>query len=344
MTPGFSRSPKSRTVPETPPDVGASTRCAAPASGATDAGKIVYRLAYHDLIAVPGAGPRHGIYWLRLYEAPEGHLAVVTEVPGNPGFSVDNGISQILEHLHTKFGVEVRRLALYEIWPVGSPGADGTVVSRVHLQPHLSWQSASRQEIEDLVGAPLPPLPSNDALRQRVLALGGGTTVEHLRPVFEAFPVAALPPPAPFRCAHTARFERLLEEIDGGAEPSRGARLEAGRRFLASLTPDDRAACRYHHGDWRAVADESVRIIQTLGPREREAYKEAAQRLALPERDRRWLVSLFASPVEIRGDEYSNGQHRACALRFSGAEHAAVVTHDESLGQEADDWEYVGDG
>ncbi len=305
----------------------------------------MYRLACHDLITVPGAGPRSGICWLRLYEGPDDHVAVVTEVPGNPGWSVDNGVSRIIEHLEASFGVRTRGLSLFVIWPRGAPIPDAPLVNRVSLGPGgAQWRSASRSEIEQCVGAPLAALPDHDELHRRVLALGGGTVVEDWRPVFEALPVDALPPPFPFRCAHTARFRRLLEEITGGASPSDEQRLEAGRRFLASLTPGDLRACSYHQGDWKSVAEASVRIIEHLGPRDRSVYREAAQHADLPDPERCWLVSLFASPIDIGEDAYVNGQHRSCALRFSGAERAAVVTHYESVGEATDDWIYEGDG
>ena len=60
--------------------------------------------------------------------------------------------------------------------------------------------------------------------------------------------------------------------------------------------------------------------------------------------ERGWLCSLFDDPVFIGGGSYTNGQHRGCALRFSGAERAAINTRDESLGMVCDDWVYGGDG
>ena len=39
-----------------------------------------------------------------------------------------------------------------------------------------------------------------------------------------------------------------------------------------------------------------------------------------------------------------NGQHRGCALRFSGVERAVIHVSDELLGKECIDWTYEGDG
>ena len=199
--------------------------------------------------------------------------------------------------------------------------------------------------IEAIIGATLPLLPGHDELYRRVRDLGGGIPTDASLPMFEAYPVADLPPPhAPFRCQHHARFERMARDAHDSTGTSREALLATGRAFVASLTPADRRACRFHNGDWRAVADESVRIISELGPQERSKYRLAVLQARLPDRERQWLVSLFAQPIDIHGDSYSNGQHRGCALRFSGAQCAAVVTHWESLGEEREDWVYEGGG
>jgi hypothetical protein len=299
---------------------------------------------YHDLIAIPDVGMRRGIYWLRLYEGPGDHVAILTEVPGNPAMSVSNAIEQIVAYLQAKFGVRPDGLTLFEIWPRGTPSPEAPLVSQVDLGHSPTWQTSARREVEARVGARLPELPGHAELYRRVLALGGGTTAELRRPVFRAFPVAAFPPPAPFRCAHAARYERILRSITHGADQDVDARREAGRRFLASLTPADLAVCPYHAGDWESVADESVRIIEALGPQDLDAYVCAASDTDLPPQERQWLVSLFSDPIEASEGGYVDGQHRACALRFSGAPHAAAVTGWEMMAEEPDDWIYEGDG
>ena len=165
------------------------------------------------------------------------------------------------------------------------------------------------------------------------------------RPLFDAFAVSELPPPHnPFSCHHSQRFRRIAEQTQVGADSWREADLVAGRAFLGTFTPDDLRACRFHEGQWRAIADESVRIIDLLGRRDPEDYAAAARRSPLRKTDRRWLVSLFADPIVIGRSSYTNGQHRGCALRFSGADRAAVVCGYESLDEECVDWTYEGDG
>jgi hypothetical protein len=49
--------------------------------------------------------------------------------------------------------------------------------------------------------------------------------------------------------------------------------------------------------------------------------------------------------IRIRNKRYSNGQHRACALRFSGANRAVIEVDIELLGEETEaGWTYVGGG
>ena len=144
-------------------------------------------------------------------------------------------------------------------------------------------------------------------------------------PVFEAVHVDDLPPPhAPWKCAYAGRFEAMKAEF-GKVEFSSDELAAIGERFLESLSPEDRASCRYHEGDWQVIAQESIRILGQFPSTDRMDLTEAARASGLPANDRRWLVSLFRDPVVAHDRSYENGQHRGCALRFSGAKQAAVV-------------------
>jgi hypothetical protein len=155
-------------------------------------------------------------------------------------------------------------------------------------------------------------------------------------PVFSALNVRDLPPPHnPNKCAWFDRFEaierRLLEEAGGETalmgDQEFDCALAAGREFLATLSAEDRSGCpRYHAADWRAIAGESVRILEELGgSQELETYSSAARRSRLRQPERSWLVDLFCDPIYVIGDRYEEGQHRGCAVRFSGAERVAAV-------------------
>ncbi len=299
----------------------------------------------HELIAVPFGGRASGIYWLRLYAGQVAHVAVLTEVPGNPSFSVTNGISQIASYLHERFGTLPSQLVIFVIWPRGANGLDPSVVHRVRFGQSAPWPESSRGEIEALVGAPLPELPEHGELYGRVLDLGGGTTQGRRRPIFEALAVSDLPPPHRlFRCLHAARFDSLAARTSAASVSGITPGVDIGQLFLDSLTPADIKACPRHAGGWKSIADESVRIIETNAGGDSADYVAEARRGHLPHDDLAWLVSLFRDPVDISGRAYIDGQHRACALRFSGAERAAVVRSYEELGDVSDDWIYEGDG
>ena len=141
-----------------------------------------------------------------------------------------------------------------------------------------------------------------------------------MRPVFEAVLVARLAPPFnPYKCVHRERFKAVF-----GGGPYR---IEKAREFVASLTSEDISKCWYHQADWAAIADESIRILQTAGTMQPVGrYAAAARESGLTGDDRRWLISLFDDPIVADEAGYTNGQHRGCALRFSGASRAAVVT------------------
>jgi hypothetical protein len=163
--------------------------------------------------------------------------------------------------------------------------------------------------------------------------------------IFEVIPVTDLPRPHnPSKCTHRARFDAILAELGSFGRSGHSTELEAGRRFLRTLTSDDTSACWYHQPDWKEIADRSAGIIESVGRQDPRAYLAAAAQENLPAADLRWLVSVFDNPIQVRGDSYVNGQHRGCALRFSGADRAAVVTGSDVIAEVCTDWAYLGDG
>lgn len=330
---------------------------------------MTHELAHHDLIRVDFGRRQPGIYWLRLYKAEGAAVAILTEVPGNPGLSVTNAVSSIASFVARESNLDLRELVLYEVWPSGGPVSSH--INRVSLTstgqevvPHVGpgkrqkvitgtrftgspeWGDATWVEVEALLGQPVSHLPEHEELYKRVCDLGGGVVEEVRRPVFEALPVEELPPPHnPSGCKHYVRFEELEASLDPDEFPhwiERG--VEAGRRFLDTLTPEDISTCPYHKGNWQAVADESVRIVSALGRRDRDDYVAGVKASPLSGEDKSRLYLMFTEPVVVGGGSYTDGQHRGCALRFSGAERAGVVVDDEVTGEECTDWVYEGGG
>ncbi|MGC2207522.1 MAG: hypothetical protein WA724_06665 [Candidatus Dormiibacterota bacterium] len=232
---------------------------------------------HNDLIRVLNA-----VYWLRLYATNSGgHVAVVTEVPGNPGLNAMNGLDGIVKYLQDVLAVDLARLDYFQIWPSGYLDAT-TDISRVLLGAHPRWRKVARAEIEALVGV-LAPLPDHQQLLGRVTALGGWERHPYFRDVFAAYPVRNLPPPhGPFKCAHTSRYDTILGSLEGHGGDYMDRDLQAGSIFLQSLTSADLATCStYHRANWHAIADESVAIITELGIRDDKGdyQKETERRL-----------------------------------------------------------------
>jgi hypothetical protein len=157
----------------------------------------------------------------------------------------------------------------------------------------------------------------------------------YYRWIFGAVNVMELPPfNNAFKCLHSIRFRSMREEAKRHGSPwDHHDQQEIGRRFLETLSAEDRASCPYHQADWVAIANESVRILDELGRQDERVYEEAARNSGLGNNDRRWLVSLFVCPIRIEEGSYGDGQHRGCALRFSGAAQVAAVVQTEWMGE-----------
>jgi hypothetical protein len=298
-----------------------------------------YELIHHGLLSVPSEdSPKPGIYWLRLLRENVHCVAILTEVPLNPGYSMSLNVPNIKNHIERAFSLDVDNLTFYRVLSRGYPDPAAAVIYTKE-----GW--TSRDGLEASVGLQLPGLPENGELRKRVIELGGSETEYVRRQVFEAVPVTELPYPFnPYQCKHYDRFRAIENEATA---PSRWDhdRDEVSREFISSLATDDVNACWYHKANWAAIADESIRVVEVVGKLKPDGYyKEEARKSALGKEDLKWLVSLFEHPVIISGGGYTDGQHRGCALRFSGASQAAVVTSHERVVTRKNDWQYAGDG
>jgi len=83
---------------------------------------VTYELIYHGLVSVPSEdGSQSGIYWLRLFRGDPGSVAIVTEVPLNPGFDAGMNMHDIQDHIFRLFNIHWRDLTCYRILPRGYP-------------------------------------------------------------------------------------------------------------------------------------------------------------------------------------------------------------------------------
>jgi hypothetical protein len=81
------------------------------------------RVLFNDLPEAPPQEKGYGIYWIRLYGDSTRPVAVVTEVPGNPGQSVMNASEVIVEEIGRRFEIETASLTCYIVMPSGFTGS-----------------------------------------------------------------------------------------------------------------------------------------------------------------------------------------------------------------------------
>jgi len=246
-------------------------------------------------------------------------------------------------------GFPIDFLHLYEIWRAESLVAHSArQISRIVYQEHpndvlsnsLQWVAATMEDIIKDVGHPLDPLPDHETLVQQVSLLGGAIPEIPMRRIYRIIDVNTLPyPHLPSACQFYPEFTTIEKNQVGPRDE-----YAVGRRFVEALTSLDLTQCRYHPGDWRAIADVSVQLVEALGPDAAASeYCQASANCLTNKRDQRWLASIFQDPIVIGGGGYTNGQHRGCALRFSGSNRMVVAEFVEDP-PVLDLWTYQGDG
>ncbi|KJE76772.1 hypothetical protein FEAC_14180 [Ferrimicrobium acidiphilum DSM 19497] len=105
----------------------------------------------HGLIRVPFIGQQHGIYWLRLYAIDtSSFVVIVTEVPGNPGPSITNGISLIFKFICREYQLDPAHVIFFEVWPLGVFQNQKAQYRRVAFFPSLAWEDVTLKQIENM--------------------------------------------------------------------------------------------------------------------------------------------------------------------------------------------------
>lgn len=286
-------------------------------------------LRYNDVIAVPDNGiEADGIYWLRLYRSEDVDVAIITEVPGNQGRSVCNGIEKTARWILNAFELIAERTIWFECWPAGFYEDKPPRYAKVSFgdlgdMSGPDWgRDIGRSDVEAIVGTSLAPIPSHEELLDRVIVAGGDLTHPGPSLAFKIVPTNDLPAPhQPFRCAHYERYKEIAETMGNNHQNEQAV----GRAFQESLTPSDYRKCRFHKGNWNAIATTAVRIVYERGSQPTDHdISEVAEEAKLSKKNCMWLRSLFGDAIFIEGGSYTNGQHRGCALRVSGAPEIVV--------------------
>jgi hypothetical protein len=285
------------------------------------------RLLFHGLFAFDD----RSVCELRVFDAAGNRVVIATEVEDNPGMSVVNAIQALARDVQRDFGDAPTA------WISHYPGTKSMPSRWTEVAvdgPRPDWNRISREQAEQLVGKELPERSREEHTMEAVagpshplLALKDDEPeYEPLGSRLTVVPVAALPwPHNPARCPHHPRFEQI-----GCCYPSRCWNSGvAGAHFFLTLTDSDFGSCEYHEPDWDRVAQASVDILEAL-PSEAELDDalDATSEHFSSKLELRALHSLFSDPIiwTEEGSSITNGQHRTCALKASGAPLCVVET------------------
>ena len=116
--------------------------------------RVTYDLIHHGFFSVPSdVGSWSAVYWLRLFREDRCGIAIVTEVPLNPGLPMYMNESEIGIQIQKLFGIEYVDLTFYRILPRGYPIPEAPCIF------NKTNGIVSRAELETVVGLPLPTFP-----------------------------------------------------------------------------------------------------------------------------------------------------------------------------------------
>lgn len=218
----------------------------------------------------------------------------------------------------------MRDLRLLVRFPDDPRGADWTEVLRADAE--VDFRRREVAEIEALVGEPLP-----DPSEWTCATLGGAYhpllgLVPAPEPEFDPLADLAVVAVADLRWAHnpsSCRWHERFEAVRGSYPRTASYPAAVGAHWYLALSHEDLDNCRYHRADWRRVADVSVAVLESLetGATVDDAL-DAVHGILGESAETPWCTSLFVDPITFErvADSVSDGQHRSCALRVSGAD------------------------
>lgn len=126
----------------------------------------------------------------------------------------------------------------------------------------------------------------------------------------------------PFRCGHYSRVEWLLD----AEEPGDAQAASYCGEMLGRLRSEEVAECPFHTVDWRLVAGLAVSLHRVgLNPGS-DPFHASALEGGAGEDELSAVRSFWIEPISWQRGQasVSNGQHRCCALKLSGATRALI--------------------
>ena len=260
-------------------------------------------------------------------------IVIATHLADSPGASISNDFERLVTSVNADFGQQPTRWLLHFPEPEDPANPDElNWTEGIPDDDDPRWLHLSRTDAEALTGLDLSSAETEtstvaDLASDQGLLRSLAQTPEPERlpgEYLRVVPVTALPfAHGPFKCQHEARFTELGRGYDGTD------RTVVGAHWYLTLTTEDCAQCPFHAGDWHAVAEASVEVLESLAPA--STYDDLAAACAgqaLQQQEAAWLHSLFSDPIDWTpgSSTLTNGQHRSCALRTAGAERCVIDT------------------
>jgi hypothetical protein len=275
---------------------------------------------YSDLFAFG----RHTIVWLRVFRPADGVAIVLALSPTDQaGAGPVNDAGALAAAVSERFP-DLGPSRLLVRFPDG-PGPQTWTEITIRADGRADFTRHATVEVEGLLGTSLP-----DPVDPTCAGIGGADhpllallppEEPERNPIDElvVIAVADLPfPHNPSECHWKERFEQLRELYP--AEDRE--RQVVGAHWSTTLDPEDLAACPYHDPDWRRIADAGVEILRGLGAEATiDDVIEAVVATLGDTPEAGWCRSLFTRPIVCHREPpgLSDGQHRSCAVRMSGA-------------------------
>ncbi|SFT31424.1 hypothetical protein SAMN04487982_11960 [Streptomyces sp. ok210] len=248
-------------------------------------------------------------------------VAVATQIVGAEGMGLMNGVERFASAVWERHCPEENQAPVWverQLWREGA--LQETRFRRVvfagadRYRPRdPRWSAITHEQLQNLVGGPV----ATDR--------GAGYVPRDAEPepqmVFEAFAVARLARPRPFRepvCMPTG-------------EPW-------WRRWVRQVLPrrSARTCCWYHGGDWHTVNAMALQVlerarVQSVDPDDMEEFATAhAAAAGATQWQTEALATLFNTADAIQPASevgYINGQHRSQAMLEAGVRRTVVLHH-----------------
>ena len=275
--------------------------------------------------------------WVRVYRCGQDDaVALVLDPTDNPGASANNAAEQLLADLDRAFP-SLGAFRVFVRFPEDTRG--DCWIEILEQVERIDFTRHTANEVEDLLGLPID-LELGDPT---CAGLGGEhhpllTLIPPPEEDVDRFERVAVVAIADLPWAHnpgSCLWKPRFEELEAFYPPSRRHRPALGAHWYLTLSGSDFSACRYHEGDWKQIAAVAVEVFEDAHSDGggMDDVLDAIGNAFGESIEGSWCASLFTDPIVWQPGHPSitNGQHRTCALKASGAPFCVVDVYDAFL-------------